>query len=91
MSSTRFHIGPTFVFDIHKQPRWRLIKCKSICRWHFIIPIVCNINTSAGEVNNVAVKINKWAYKWTTCFNPDSIKQAQEVIFTRKISKEDHP
>ena len=24
-------------------------------------------------------------------FNPDPIKQAQEIIFTRKISKEDHP
>ena len=24
-------------------------------------------------------------------FNPDPIKQAQEIIFTRKISKEEHP
>ena len=24
-------------------------------------------------------------------FNPDPIKQAQEIIFTRKASKEDHP
>ena len=52
---------------------------------------VHNVNTAAGEVNNDLVKINKWACQWKMNFNPDPIKQAQEIIFTRKISKEDHP
>ena len=30
------------------------------------------------------------AYQRKTSFNLDSIKQAQEIILTRKISEEDH-
>ena len=52
---------------------------------------VYNLNTPTDEINNDLVTINKWAYQWKMSFNPDSIKQLQEVIFTGKISKEDHP
>ena len=40
------------------------------------------------EVNNDLVKINRWAYQWKMSFNPDPIKQAQEIIFSRKTKKE---
>ena len=39
---------------------------------------------------SVAQKID-WAYPWKMSFNPDPSKQAQEVIFSRKCTKEDHP
>ena len=33
----------------------------------------------------------RWAYKWKMTFHPDLPKQAQEVIFSRKIVKVSHP
>ena len=35
-------------------------------------------------------KINDWATQWKMSFNPDPTKQAQEVIFSRKIKKPLH-
>ena len=35
-------------------------------------------------------KIAKWAHQWKISFNPDLNKQAQEVIFSRKITKPSH-
>ena len=35
-------------------------------------------------------KINTWANQWKMTFNPDPNKQAQEDIFSRKISKTSH-
>ena len=56
-----------------------------------LFSVVYNVNTSTDEINNDLVTINKWAYQWKMGFNPGPIKQAQEVLFTGKISKEDHP
>ena len=48
-------------------------------------------NTSANELNNDLQKISNWAYQWKMSFNPDPLKQAQEVIFSRKMTKTNHP
>ena len=37
------------------------------------------------------MKISNWAFQWKMRFNPDPNKQAQEVIFSRKINNIDHP
>ena len=37
------------------------------------------------------MKISTWAFQWKTRFNPDPNKQAQEVIFSKKNNKTDHP
>ena len=37
------------------------------------------------------MKISNWAFQWKMRFNPDPNKQAQEVIFSRKFDKIDHP
>ena len=50
---------------------------------------VCNI--SANELNNDMQKISEWAYEWKMSFNPDLDKQAQEMIFSRKLNKSSHP
>ena len=42
-------------------------------------------------MHNDLLKINNWAYQWKMSFNPDPSKQAQEVIFSRKIKKPSHP
>ena len=86
MSSPRFHIEPTSVCDIHRRSHWPLIKCQTIAD---DTSVAHNGNTSAGEVNNDFVKINP--YQWKMSLNPDPVKQAKEIIFTRKISKEDQP
>ena len=48
-------------------------------------------NHSAKILNDDLNKISEWAYKWKMLFNPDLTKQAQEVIFSRKNIKTDHP
>ena len=53
--------------------------------------VVHDINTSAIELNKDLKKINDWAFQWEMTFNPDRSKQAQEIIFSRKIKKATHP
>ena len=36
------------------------------------------------------LKINKWAFQWKMSLNLDPKKQAQEVIFSRKLNKPNH-
>ena len=43
------------------------------------------------NLNDDLKKVNKWAFQWKMSFNPDLNKQAQEVIFSRKLNKPDHP
>ena len=52
-----------------------------------LFSVVYKVNNSADEVNNDSVKIYKLAHQWKMGFDPDPIKQAQEVIFIGKISK----
>ena len=54
-----------------------------------LFSVVHDVNASARELNDDLKKINKWAFQWKMSFNPGPSKQAQEVIFSRKIRK--HP
>ena len=56
-----------------------------------LFSVVHDANTTAKELNNDLVKINRCAYQCKMSFNPDPSKQAQEVIFSRKTKKEYHP
>ena len=47
--------------------------------------------TSAKEINNDLREINNWAYQQKMSFNTDPLKHAQEVIFSRRITKTNHP
>ena len=55
-----------------------------------LFSVVYNVNTSADKANTDLVKFTKWAYQGKMSFNPDPIEKTQEVVFTRKISKEEH-
>ena len=57
----------------------------------FFFSVVQDRTTSVNELNNDLLKIRSLAYQWKMSFNPDSSKQAQEVIFSRKIKKPNHP
>ena len=56
-----------------------------------LFSIVKDESTSAKDLNDDLATINKWAFQWKMSFNPDPTKQAQEVIFSRKINKNSHP
>ena len=56
-----------------------------------IFSTVYSTNKTADSLNNDLQKISEWAYKWKMSFNPDPTKQAQEVIFSRKLKKSLHP
>ena len=56
-----------------------------------LFSVVHDKNTSAKELNNDWRKISNWAYQWKMTFNPNPLKQAQEVVFSLKMSKTNHP
>ena len=56
-----------------------------------LFSIVQNKNNSASQLNNDLDKVSDWAYTWKMSFNPGPSKEAQEVIFSRKCTKEDNP
>ena len=45
---------------------------------------VTDPNVTANQINNDLHNISTWAYQWKMNFNPDTTKQAQEVLFSRK-------
>ena len=53
--------------------------------------VLHDVNASARELNDEMKKISKWVFQWKMSFNPDPSKQAQKVIFSRKIKKLPHP
>ena len=56
-----------------------------------IFSVVFESNLTSRILNNDLLKIQQWAYQWKMSFNPDPTKQAQEVIFSRKNIKPQHP
>ena len=42
---------------------------------------------SAQKLNEDLNEINHWTFPWKMTFNPDTGKQDQEVIFSRKLEK----
>ena len=56
-----------------------------------LFSVIRNKHLSAQNLNEHLNKINHWAFQWKTSFNPDPSKQAQEVIFSRKLQKLIYP
>ena len=48
--------------------------------------VVQNINSKANDLNHDLMKISDLAFQWKMRFTPDPKKQAQEMIFSRKIN-----
>ena len=53
--------------------------------------IVIDPERTAPYLNHDLDMINRWAYQWKMEFNPDPNKQANEVLFSCKTKKVDHP
>ena len=56
-----------------------------------LFSVTGNNNLSAQYLNEDLNKINHWAFQWKMSFNPDPSKQAQKVIFSRKLQKLAYP
>ena len=56
-----------------------------------LFSVVKNVDASNIDLNNDLKKISKWAFQWKMNFNPDPTKQAQELIFSRKVQMTNHP
>ena len=56
-----------------------------------LFSVIHDSHTSALELNNDLVQINRWAFQWKMSFNPDPKKQVQEVIFSWKSKATSHP
>ena len=52
---------------------------------------VNDTQTIATNLSNDLTSIGNWTFQWIMIFNPNLTKQAQEVIFRRKIKKLLHP
>ena len=50
-----------------------------------------NANTSAKTLHHDLTRASEWAYRWKMSFNQDPSKQAQEVLFSNKSAKTNHP
>ena len=53
--------------------------------------VIHDIQTSANNLNKDIERTSNSTTKWKMNFNPDTTKQAQEVIFSRKVKKIVHP
>ena len=52
---------------------------------------VTDPNVTANQINKDLHNISTWAHQWKMNFNPDTSKQAQEVISSRKVKVTAHP
>ena len=52
-----------------------------------LFSVMHDIQTSANNLNKDLERTSNWATQWRMKFNPDTTKQAQEVIFSRKMKK----
>ena len=79
-------LGPFFLIYINDLTNGTSSIAKLFADDTSLFSVVQNKNNSASQLN----KVSDWTYTWKMPFNPDPSKQAQEVIFSRKYTKEDH-
>ena len=85
-------LGPLlFLIYINDLPDNLISTAKLFADDTSIISIVHDVDITANELNLDLANINEWAYRWKMSFNPDITKQAQQVIFSRKTKKPQHP
>ena len=56
-----------------------------------LFSVIHNINSTANDLNSDLMKISNWAFQWKMRFNSGTNKRTQEVIFSGKNNKIDHP
>ena len=65
-------------------------KSKIICDQHISFLYFSKYYFYKNEsIENLSI-ISDWAFRWKMNFNPDPNKEAQDVIFSRKVNKINH-
>ena len=89
--SQRSILGPLlFLIYINDLPNGLNSNVKLFADETSLFFVVHNITDSANLLNSDLSKIKEWTLQWKMSFNPDPIKQAQEITFSRKTSKRNH-
>ena len=85
-------LGPLF-FLVYINDLTEDLKCnvKLFADDMSIFTVVHDTNAAAVDMNHDLSLINLWSHKWRMSFNPDPIKQAVEVTFSRKRVSLNHP
>ena len=85
-------LGPLlFLIYINDLPDAINSLCKIFADDASLFSKVYDIHKSASNLNDDLEKISYWAYQWKMQFNPDTKKQANEVIFSRKTGSNNLP
>ena len=56
-----------------------------------LFSVVHDVAISSCDLSYDLNRVWKWAFQWRMSFNPEPSKQAQDVIFTRKLQKKKLP
>ena len=85
-------LGPLlFLIYINDLPNGLQFNPKLFADDTSLFATVKDITTSTVSLNNDLTKISECAVQWKMNFNPDPSKQAQELLFSRKISSKPYP
>ena len=76
-----------FLIYINDLPEGLITNVKLFADDTSLFSVVRDIAASTEELNNDLTNISKWATQWKIIINPDLTKQAQKVIFRRKLNK----
>ena len=85
--------GPLFLIYINDLTEGLLSNARLFADDTSLFSVIHDIQTSANNLikdlnlNKDLERISNWATQWKMNFNPDTTKQAQEVIFSRKLKK----
>ena len=86
-----FILGPLlFLIYINDLPDNLSTNAKLFADDASLFSVVHDIATSSCDLNYDLNRVREWAFHWKMSFNPETSKQAQEVIFTRKRQKKDY-
>ena len=80
-----------FLIYINDLSNGKSSNCKLFADYTSLFSVVNDIQSSAATLRNDLTVISNWDFQWKMIFNPDLIKQAQAVIFSRKNKKLLHP
>ena len=77
-------LGSVLFLIVNDMPNDLKSDCKLFAYDPSLISVAHDVDISASDISRELKLISHWAFQWNTSFNPDSNKQAQEIIFSRK-------
>ena len=84
-------LGPLFFLIYIIDPSFDIIFTVKLFVYDISLFSIHDAKVTTYELNKDLLKITERVHQWKMSFNPDLNKQAQEVIFPRKMTKSSHP